>query len=186
MSDRGNPIQPEHVFKRITWRGVLALGSSLEQATTWTITGLAAITGLFISNLDSISKIVTLDAVKWSLILFTCSLFVGAISKMYGMALGRGIQILINFEELLQSEDGVKLIQAMAVNLDDLPKQLSEPFFWPISTLIRKSGEKGLDDYLSSDKKFVKMFCIQLYLNFFHWVLLVAGLLTLALSLRSA
>jgi hypothetical protein len=179
-------MQPEHVFKKIAWRGVLALGSSLEQATTWTITGLAAITGLFISNLDSISKIVTLDGVKWSLILFTCSLFVGAISKMYGMVLGRGIQILINLEELLQSEDGVNLMQSMTVNPDDLPKQLAEPFFWPISTLMRKSGEKGLNDYLFSDKKFIKMFCIQLYLDFLHWLLLVAGLLTLALSLRSA
>jgi|GEM_PF-972310 hypothetical protein len=184
MSDRGKPMQPEHVFKKIVWRSTLALGSSLEQATTWTITGLAAIIGLFISKLDSVSRIVTPWGLRWSLILFACSLFVGAMSKLIGMAVENGLQTLQNMERLLESEEGAKLMQAMTVKPDELPEQLAKPFLWPISTLMLKGGQKGLDDYLSPDKKFIKMFYLQLYLNFFHGLLVLGGLITLAISIR--
>ena len=54
MSDEGTSIQPVHVIKKIIWRGAVDVGSSLESATTWSITGVAAITALIISNLHSI------------------------------------------------------------------------------------------------------------------------------------
>ena len=58
MTDEGQPIKPEHVFLKIIWRSTLGLSVSMEQATTWSITGLAAIIGLFISNLDSVGQLV--------------------------------------------------------------------------------------------------------------------------------
>jgi len=78
MSDEGQPLKPEHVFKKVVWRSTLALSESMEQATTWSITGIAAIVALLISNLDSVGKLVSPEGIRWSLILFTASLVVGS------------------------------------------------------------------------------------------------------------
>lgn len=74
MSDEDKPIQPEHVFKKVIWQGTLEMGEALERSTTWTIGGIAAIVGLLLSNLDSVAKIVSLEGVKLSILLFTASL----------------------------------------------------------------------------------------------------------------
>ena len=50
MSDEGKKLQPEQVFKKVIWRSTLAVGGSIEQFTTWTITGIAAIVGLVVSK----------------------------------------------------------------------------------------------------------------------------------------
>ena len=84
MSDEGKPLQPEHVFKKVIWRGTLALGEGLDQFTTWTITGIAAIVALLVSNLDSISQIVSAGGLRGALILFTVSLLAAVTSKQIG------------------------------------------------------------------------------------------------------
>jgi hypothetical protein len=94
MTDEGQPIKPEHVFLKIIWRSTLGLSVSMEQATTWSITGLAAIIGLFISNLDSVGQLVSRQGLRWGLILFTGSLVIGALSKQIGMAIAKGLALL--------------------------------------------------------------------------------------------
>ncbi len=58
----------------------------------------------------------------------------------------------------------------MNIESTQLINDLASPYWWPLSTLMRKSGEAGIKDYLSSDKRFVKMFCLQLYTNMLHIV----------------
>src|SRR4051812_20929401 len=89
--DAGQPMKPEHVFKKIVWRSTIALSDAMEQATTWSISGVAAIAALMISNLDSVSKLVHTEGIRWSLILFTASIVAGAFGKQAGMALSKGV-----------------------------------------------------------------------------------------------
>ncbi len=183
MSDEGKPMQAEHIFKKIVWRSTLELGTSLEQFTTWTLTGIAAIIALFISNLDSVNKIISLSGIRWALILFATSLLSGVISKQIGMAVKNGVSSLDKMEALLNSEEGQNLMGNMKIDPKQLVKEIAIPFLWPLSKAIHKGGQKGLTDNLAADKRFVKLFCFQLFFNWIHAVLAALGLIVLALSI---
>ncbi len=103
MSDEGKPISADQIFKKMVWRHTVSISHAMEQATAWSITGVAAIVGLFISNLDSIGTIVSSVGLRWFLISFATSLIFGAISKQIGMALGKGLEIVDKMEEVLYS-----------------------------------------------------------------------------------
>jgi hypothetical protein len=183
MSDFGNPLEPEHIFKRVLWRSTHGVGSALEQSTTWTITGVAAIVGLFVANLNSVSDIVSLGGIRWSLILFAFSILAGAVSKQLGMAVQSGISTMTQVESLLASEAGQQLMNDMQIEPQQLMSEIGEPFVWPLNELMRRAGVRGLHDYLSSDKRMVRMFCFQLYLNAIHALAAIAAIFVLACSI---
>ena len=94
MSDEGSQMTPEQIFKRFVWRQSIAMGENMEKFTTWTITGCAALVGLIISNLESINEIIPITSLRYSILLFVASLLFGVASKMFGMALTSGINLL--------------------------------------------------------------------------------------------
>lgn len=183
MSDEGKLIRPDQIFKKIVWRHTVSISHTMEQATTWSITGVAAIVGLFISNLDSVGGIVSSIGLRWFLISFTASLIFGAISKQIGMALGKGLEIIEKMEKLLYSEHGQALMKQMSTPPRELIKEIAEPFFWPLSNYMGRSGFKGIEDYLSADKRFVKLFCTQLIFVYLHGITAAAGLIVVACSI---
>lgn len=183
MSDEGTVMRPEHVFKRVVWRSTVEVGEALERSTTWTIGGVAAIVAVLVSNLDSVAKIASLEGIKISVVLFTLSLLFGALSKQVGMAVIAGVNTLKQTEALLNSEVGQQLIGQMTIEPKQLVQELAEPFLWPLSTFVRKGGERGLVDYVAGDKRFVKMFCFQIAFNAVHVLLSVAALFVIGLSI---
>lgn len=146
MIDEGKPITSEHVFKKFAWRQSTSVGESMEQFTTWTITGCAALVALTINNLESINTIVSLSFLKILVILFVISLIFGIISKMLGMALQSGIRLLNDTENQLHSEAGESIIISMNIETKQLVSHLASPHWWQLSTLMRKSGEAGIKD----------------------------------------
>ncbi|MEW6764514.1 MAG: hypothetical protein AB1344_01845 [Pseudomonadota bacterium] len=183
MSNEGTVMRPEHVFKKVIWRSTVEVGEALERSTTWTIGGVAAIVAILISNLDSVAKIASLESIKISVVLFTLSLLFGALSKQVGMAVIAGVNTLKQTEALINSEAGQQLMGQMTIEPKQLVQELAEPFFWPLSTFVRKGGESGLVDYVAGDKRFVKMFCFQIIFNALHVLLAVAALLVIGLSI---
>jgi hypothetical protein len=95
MSDEGTVIRPEHIFKKFIWRNSIEVGDSMEKFTTWTIGGVAAIVGLVVSNLDSVTKIVSPEGVKAAILLFTGSLLSGAICYLALSANSSGWRLLV-------------------------------------------------------------------------------------------
>jgi hypothetical protein len=135
--------------------------------------------GLARGKLDSVSKIVSAGGLKSGLILFTFSLFVAVISKQVGMALANGLETINKLESLLNSEEGQRLMSTMSIESIELTRELAEPFFWPMSRIVRRGGEQGVRDYLSADKRLIRLFCVQLYLNILHILFAGAALITL-------
>jgi len=183
MSDEGQPLKAEHVFKKVIWRNTLALSESMEQATTWSITGVAAIAGLFISNLDSVGKLVRPEGLRWSLILFTGSLVVGAFSKQIGMAIVKGLAMVKKVEGMLSTEQGQALMSQMSTPLPQLMEEIAHPFYWPLSAMMRRSGKEGLKDDLPADKRFIRLFCAQLIFLYLHGLCAAAGFIVIACSI---
>lgn len=183
MSDEGKIMGPEHVFKKVIWRSTIEIGDALERSTTWTIGGVAAIVGLLISNLDSVARIASLSGIKASIVLLTLSLLAGALSKQIGMAVMAGVNTLKQTDSLLSSEAGQQLMGQMTTEPLELVREMAKPFLWPLSTFVRKGGERGLTDYVAADKRFVKMFCLQIAFNAVHGLLALAALLAIGLSI---
>jgi hypothetical protein len=183
MSDEGKATHPEHLIKKVVWRGVVSIGGTMEKATTWSITGVAAITALLVSNLHSLSIIVAIGRIRTVIILFTISLVTGAASKVVGMATTAGLKSVRELEETFSAEQHQNLMRQMSTAPQQFVREVAEPFLWPLSVLMRRSGERGSSDYLSADKKFVRLFCIQLYLNALHGLTAAVALLLLAFSM---
>ena len=137
----------------------------------------------FISNLDSVGTLVSSIGLRWFLISFTASLVFGAISKQIGMSLGKGLEMIEKLEGVLYSDQGQMLMNQMSTPPKELIKKIVEPFFWPLSSYMRRSGLKGIEDYLFSDKRFVKLFCIQLIFVYLHGITAAVGLLVIACSI---
>lgn len=184
MSDEGKPLQPEHVFKRLVWRSTLSMGPMLEQSTMWTTTGVAALAGLFITNLEATSRVVSASGIRWSLFCFALSLLAGAASRQTSMAVQGALRTTVEVEHLLESEAGVALVHGLNRDLREIMREIADAFVWPLSRIISRSGEGGIRDYLHGDKRMVRLFCWQVYLNTIHSVLAAGGLVILALSIN--
>ena len=185
MSDLGKPLRPEHIFKRVIWRSTLGIGIAMEQFTTWTITGIAAIVALFIANLDAVSEIASLEGIRWSLILFSVSILSGALSKQFGMAAQSGIKTMAEIQALLSSDAGQELMDEMETEPQQMIDEIAAAFVWPLNSVYRNAGIRGLHDYLAGDKTMVRFFCYQLYLNLFHGFVALLALVVLACSIET-
>jgi hypothetical protein len=184
MSDEGKPLRPEQQFKKVIWRSMLGVSSSLQQSTTWTITGLAAVAGLLINKLDSIAHVVSSSGLRWGLILLSVSLLFGVVSKLVGMAIANGLDTVTKVETLLYSPDGKQVIAAMAAHPKQLIEDLAAPFWWPMSRYIRKAGLMGLTDYLSTEKRLIRMFCFQICANVLHAICAAGAIITIACAIK--
>ena len=185
MSDLGKPLRPEQIFKRVIWRSTLGVGVAMEQFTTWTITGIAAIVALFVANLDAVSAIASLEGIRWSLILFSVSILAGALSKQFGMAVQSGIKTMSEMQALLSSDAGQELMDGMETEPRQLIDEIAAAFVWPLNRMYRNAGQRGLREYLAGDKTMVRFFCYQLYLNLFHGIIALLALVILACSIKT-
>jgi hypothetical protein len=184
MSDEGRPMQGVYLLKKFSWRGIVAIGESMEKSTTWSVAGTAAIAGLVISQLASVSIMIPVSRIRLSLLLLTASILIGAVSKQIGMAVTAGLKSTRELEELLTDEHHKKSMREMTITPRELAIDMAQPFLWPLSIAIRRGGIRGVTDYLAADKTFVMLFCIQLYLNALHMLLGLCALLTLVLSIK--
>ena len=186
MSNEDQSLKPEHMFKKVIWRSTLSLCETMEQGTTWSITGIAAIIGLYLSHLDSVGQLVTRQGVRWSILCFATSLLAGAVSKHIGMAITKGLTMLKEVEATLYSIQGQALINKMTSPSPQLGEEIAEPFLWPLSRMMRDGWLRGMNDHLAADKRFLVLFCTQLYLAWLHWFCAIAGLVVVACSIMTA
>jgi hypothetical protein len=179
-----NLFTPEHTFKRMVWRSILGFSGTLAQLTNWTITGVAAIAGLVISNLDSVSATVTQFGLKWGLLLFALALISGVLSKQYGMAVAVGLETISKMEAMMFSPEGRQLLSGMSTPPKKMMDELAEPFWWPISIYMKAAGVSGTKDYLAADKRMINLFCVQLFFAAMHSIFATAALVVIAVSIK--
>lgn len=168
-------------LQQLTWRTTVSISGTLEKASTWSIGGVAAISGLIISNLESVGKIVGPTSLKVALLLFTFSILFGAVSKFVGMGLAVGQKAVSRMEEFVLELQGKGLV--LSLTLEQFGEAISAPFLWPIRNYIKWNVARSAKDPLASDKLFVRLFCIQVYANLLHVLLVIAGFLVVAFGM---
>ncbi len=164
---------------------MLQMSTTSEQASTWSVTGVAAAAALLISNLDSVGKIVSPGGLRLGLGLMGLALLFGAMSKQLGMVISSGLATMKSLEAQLQSPDGQSLFNGLKTDLRQLMDEMAAPFLWPMRGLIRRASVRGLTDYLAGDKHFVRLFCFQVYTAWLHWLCALGAIAAIVCSIKS-
>jgi hypothetical protein len=170
-------------MKKIVWRQSLAISHSLERFITWTVAGIAAFAALLISNLDSVAPLITRGGLKWGLLLLAFSILAGAVCKQLALAIPDGLARIVEMENFMGSEAGQQLLERMTIDPEKLPAELAAPYLWPMSYIVRKSAERGARDLLAADKRFVFLFCLQLWAFWLHVLLAIASIVVVAATI---
>lgn len=171
-------------FKQFLLRKVASVGGLVESFTKFTLTGVAGLIGLFISNISNVREIISASGLRIGLILFTTSLLLGLISKAIGMAVSTMLDILVKMEEHFQSAKGQEMFRGMTLTIDQLGTYISEAFPWPISSFMAWNFQKGAVDLFATEKRCIRMFLAQVLTNFLHWAFGIAGIVALVANME--
>lgn len=178
-------LKPEDQFLRIIFAGVSAMAEPIEVFATWCITGVAAILGLLVANLDSVSKIISAPSLRWGIVLLTSSMLAGALAKQFGIAIRRGLAMLESLYTELESPDGSVMMESMTTSPEEMQSKMAAPFLWPINVLMLRAARRGATDPINGEKRFVKLLCIQMYGAYAQAIFAVVGLLIFASGISS-
>ncbi len=170
-------------FKRFVWRGTLEICESMERFATWSLAGVGATAALLVANVSGLQGVVSDLGIKLCLLLLALSLLAGAISKQLGAALMAGLNNLRNSEGALQSPVGQATMDAITLSGAELRDQIVAPYWWPLSSQMKKAFDRGATDPLATDKRFVQLFCFQLYWLWAHTAAAIGALLVVPFTL---
>ncbi|MGR8999118.1 MAG: hypothetical protein ACU88J_08735 [Gammaproteobacteria bacterium] len=173
---------PEQNLLRLTYVGVLSIAKPLEEFATWLLTGVAAILGAVIVNIEAVSKVLSTPNIRWGLALLVISLLAGVVAKQIGVFICAGIALI---EEMYSElESGAIAIRDITSSPDEINQEISAPFLPPFKRLMKKSFERGGEDKLAGEKQLVKWYCIQNYVFWLQSIAGAVGLLCLAFGIK--
>ena len=175
----------EQKFLRTTFvRATSGANLGMQQA-LWVVTGEAAFLGLVISNIESISKILSPWSLKLGITLLVFSILCGVIAKHIAMAVELMVNLIEQTYKEFNSEEGQAMFQGLQTPINDIAEKISNPFLWPLSGYMKRSFQAGTKDFLSGEKKAVKWLCFHFYFSVAQWLLGLAGILCFAFGIKT-
>lgn len=177
-------LSPELNIVRLALGKTLSLAMQLGEFSTWLLTGVAAILGAVIVNVDKVSTILSATSLHYGLGLLIISLLAGVVVKQLGFAICAGLDIAEEMYDALETPEGEKAIQHIRMDTEAFKQQFSSAFLPPIRGMMRRSFDRGTQDALSAERRLAKVFCVQLYSFWLQGALGTAGLLVLGLGIK--
>lgn len=177
-------LSADDKYKRFIYIGVLASAHPVETFAGWAMTGLAGIVALIITHLDVLRAATSAPAIRWGLGLLVFAMLLGAIVKHIGILIRTGLAITGSAYEHLYSPEGQSALRGITIPPDQLPKEVAKPFLWPFRQLLVKSAQKGMQDALAAEKRFIKLLCIQGYLFYAMCISAAVALVVLSVAIR--
>ncbi len=144
------------------------VSASLDTFSGWLAAGFGAVLALFIANLDSVSKFISLESIKCGATLVLASTLFAVIDKFLAAFIAAGTAAAAEGAALGKdiAERGVEL---------DVPtffSQITRALFWPLSAFARSSFAKvGAGDFAGPSRMYTKAAQIQAFV-----VIIQAGL----------
>lgn len=129
-------------------------GASIgAQQAIWIVTGEAALLGLIIAHIDSISKTISSSSLKWGIVLLLISMLCGIVAKQLGMLVETVVAVTEETYKEFNSEQGRVIYSQLQFSPENLAEKISSPFLWPLRGYARRSFLAGVKDCLSVEKK---------------------------------
>lgn len=175
---------PEGQLLTVTWRTMLSMAGPVSEQYRWMLTGLAAILGLMVANLDSIQKVVCDGHLKWSLSLLVVSVVLASVAYLLSTALKARNDVAYQLEEILGSVEAQGVLSQMTADQSEVRRQLCSPFFGPLKWLMVRAAEKGANDPFAMEKGGITLIVWQAYAMWLSILLAAAGLIVLVIGLN--
>jgi len=164
---------------------VLSIAKPIETSVTWFLTGTAAITGLLITHIESITKLVNASSLKAGLVCLVVSMVAGVFARATGISISVRIAAINELNDYFNSADAQKDMAGMAemkIEPQDIINHLASFFSWPISWAMRRGASNG-SDFLSSEKACARSLSILVILIFIQQAMALIGLFMILLGL---
>lgn len=162
----------------------LGVAAPLQSFVGWTVGGIAAVLGVILANLQNVTALVTPSSLKWGLMLTVASILLGVVAKQMLEAILFASSHLLQIYDELFSEEGIALLKACKSDPSSFAFELRKFYLWPMNLFIESSANKGGTDFLVSEKRIGKLFCIGLYFAWAHFLVGAAGLCIIALGIK--
>lgn len=175
---------PEGQYLTVAWRTMLSLAGPVSEQYRGMLTGLAAILGLMVANLDSIEKVVCDSHLKWSLSLLIVSVLLASIAYLMSSALKVRNDVIYQLEQMLGSADGQVVLSQLTADPSELRRQLCRPFFGPIRWLMERGAKKGANEPFLMEKGGITLIVWQAYAMWLSILLAASGLIVLVIGLN--
>lgn len=175
---------PEGQLLTVAWRTVLGLAGPVSEQYRWLLTGLAAILGLMVANLDSIQKVVHDANLKWSLSLLVISVVLSSIAYLLSTALKVRNDVMYQIEQVLGTAEAQAVLSQMTTEHSEVQRQLTEPFFGPMKWLMVRAVNKGSNDPFAIEKDGITLMVWQAYAMWLSIILAAFGLIVLVIGLN--
>ena len=179
-----NHLTPEQNIIRLVYLKTLSVSSAVGDFATWVLTGTAAILGAIVVKVETISKVLSAQSLKWGLALLVVSLLAGVITKHLSIALSAALSLSEEMYEELTTPEGIKTIQSMTSSLNELNFEMISVFTLPLRWIMKNSFEHGCVDQLASEKRLVRFFNIQFYAFLTQALFGALGLLILVIGIN--
>lgn len=164
---------------------MLSMAGPVSKQYRWMLTGLAAILGLMIANLDSIQKIVCSRHLKLSLGLLIASVFLASVAYLLSMVLKVRNDVIFKLEQTPVSEDIQAVLSQMKADQSEISQQICEPFFGPIKWLMMRVAKKSANDPFAIEKGGINLILWQAYSMWLGILFAAAGLMVLVIGLTN-
>lgn len=177
-------LKPEQRLLRVIYVSTLTTTGAIEDFSVWCITGIAAILGLLVANINSVSNIISKSGLKWGIALLTVSMLAGALAKQLGFAIRCGVALLEALYTEIASPEGTAALEGVTDSPEEFQRHMTEPFLWPIKGIMIRAAKRGAKDPVLGEKRFVRMLCIQIYASYVQIVCAASGLLFLGFGIK--
>jgi hypothetical protein len=175
---------PEGQLLTVCWRAILSMAGPVSEQYKWLLTGIAAILGLVVANLESIQKVVHDAHLKSALCLLIASVLLASIAYLLSTMLKARNEVMSTLEQTLGTAQAQAVLSQMKTDQSLLHEELCRPFFGPLKFLMKKAAEKGANDPFAAEKGGIALVVWQAYAMWLSIPLAAVALVVLVLGLR--
>jgi hypothetical protein len=176
-------LSADQNLQRLAFTNTLTMANPMGEYATWLLTGTATIIGAILVNIENVSKILSISALHWGLTFLVSSMLIGVFVKQCGIGIASGVSTMDTMYSEMEKPAGQEMLQKLTLNTEDFKEAMSSAFLWPISIIVKKACEKSATDFLASEKRLIKLLCVQIYLIWAQGIFGMIGLLILAFGI---
>lgn len=175
---------PEGQFLTVCWRTILNMAAPISEQYKWLLTGIAAILGVIVANLESIQRATHDVYLKIALCLLITSVLLAAVAYLLSTMLKARNDVTSQLEQILGTEQAQTLLAQMKLDRSLMRKELCKPFFGPVKFIVNRAAERGANDPFAIEKGGITLVVWQAYAMWLSLPLAAFALIVLVIGLR--
>jgi hypothetical protein len=173
---------PEGKVLQIVWRCMIGMAAEVSEMYRWVLTGIAAAIALVLANLSSIESVIGPMSLRVTMALLTISFASAALAFILSQALKLQNEMIQRIVPILQSGQCQELFTRFSLTPREFVDELCKPFSGPLGWIVRRSGEKGINDELAKEKAGIALIVWQAYAMWLSLLFAAAALIAVVVG----